>query len=85
MNAGIQKLQEFRHQAGFNIYMAGQIHKETDSLFFVNSQSWNDVYNVEIVEGHYYCTCKDYEQRSKYLECKHVEAIKFFIGKSLNQ
>ncbi len=72
-----KKLLELRRLRGIEIIATGQKPQIIDSeTFFVPSQSSKKQYKVRHTET-WECECPDFQTRK--LECKHIQAIKFFI------
>lgn len=84
MNSGLIKLQEFRNEAGRRLYYQGKVHRNGENKFIVYSESFDNEYEIEIVSGYTYCSCPDYEKRSKILTCKHIKSVELYIKNSMN-
>jgi len=68
-----------RMTRGMEICERNQITESMDGIFTVPSQTGNGNYKVEVVHGHWVCTCPDFENR--HIEaCKHVYAVQFKIA-----
>lgn len=73
----IKKLLELRRIRGIGIIAKGDEPKIIDGeTFYVPSQSSKKLYKVKHIET-WECECPDFQTRK--LECKHIQAIKFFI------
>ena len=55
----------------------GQIHKLSDGIFSVNSESSSIQYKVVWVANKYTCNCADFVSRLK--KCKHICAVEYFL------
>lgn len=65
---------------GMEIVDAGKISENADGTFSVPSQTGNgSQYRVEVVHGHWVCSCPDFEYR--HIEaCKHIYSVQFNIA-----
>lgn len=65
---------------GMEIVEMGKISENADGSFGVPSQTGNgNLYRVEVVHGHWVCSCPDFEYRH-IKACKHIYAIQFSIA-----
>lgn len=63
---------------GKNIYNTlGQIKKIWNDIYYVKSQSGHGLYTVTNTPHGWTCGCPDY--RYRFVECKHIWAVKFFL------
>ena len=78
----LETLQNYRNSSGKRLYETGHIvgNNEELTLFLVKSESNNDdIYQVDLIHDKSFCSCPDYEKRSKNLKCKHEMAVQYFI------
>ena len=77
----LQTLQNYRDESGKRLYQTGHIvgFDNKYNHFLVKSESSEEIYTVDIVDGNSVCSCPDYNNRSKNLKCKHEICIQLFL------
>lgn len=77
------KLQEYRDAAGQQLFESNAVRViDNDSFLVVSATTIDKEYEVDLIAGHKYCSCPDYEKRSKFLDCKHIRAVECYLSSS---
>ena len=80
VNNGLIKLQEFRTAASYRLFEAGNVSKINNSYIVDSESDPTQFYKVSLTVDYrgLQCECPDFSKRGKWLDCKHVEAVKVY-------